>query len=107
MVKLPKELQQNKKGPGPSRINKKCSIEECGEFAIRSLSKQKWESYAERANLKLKKSKDRNFYLCKVHYKAANKYRKSAEKLTRKNIFTENTRYGIASKKKAISPWDK
>lgn len=40
MVKLPKELQQNKKGPGPSRINKKCSVEECGEIAIRNLSKQ-------------------------------------------------------------------
>ncbi len=106
-LKLPKELQQNKKGYGPSRINRKCSVEECGEIAIRSLSKQKWEPYAERANLKLKKSKGRNFYLCRVHYKDVNKYRKSAEKLTKKNVFTENSRYGIASKKKAISPWDK
>lgn len=106
-LKLPKELQQNKKGYGPSRINRKCSVEECGEIAIRSLSKQKWEPYAERANLKLKKSKGRNFYLCRVHYKDVNKYRKSAEKLTKKNVFTENSRYGTASKKKAISPWDK
>lgn len=105
MVKLPKELQQNK--IGPSRISRQCSVKECEEIAIRSLSKQKWESYTKRANLKLKKSKARNFYLCKGHYKSANKYRKSTEKITQKNVFTENSRFAIASKKKAISPWDK
>ncbi len=104
-LKLPKELQQNK--IGPRRINKKCSVKECVEIAIRSLSKQKWESYTKRANLKLKKSKARNIYLCKEHYKATNKYRKSTEKITKKNIFTENSRSALASKKKAISPWDK
>jgi hypothetical protein len=107
MVKIPKELRQNHRGATSGRTNKQCSIEACEEVAIRTLSKQKWESYLNLADLKIKETRNRNIYLCRQHYKSANKFRKSEEKITGKNIFTENPRFGKGSKKKAISPWDK
>ncbi len=105
-MKLPKELRQGKKGTAEGKINKNCSVVGCEELAIRSLSKQKWEPYAEKAKLKLVKSRNRNIFLCKEHYKVANKIRKSDEKVLKKNIFTEGNQFRKGSKK-SISPWDK
>ena len=107
VVKLPKEMQQGKKGVPAGKIDKKCMVQDCHEMAIRSLSKQKWEPYIDKAKLKIVESKKRNLFLCKAHYKEANKIRKSEKKATKKNVFTEGDQFRGAGGKKRISPWDK
>jgi hypothetical protein len=67
-----------------------CSIIDCKEPAIRSLSENKWKSYVETANLKYRENKQKKIYLCKMHYKDANKYRKSQEKEYQKKGFLDD-----------------
>ena len=80
-MKLPKELREKKELGGAASKGKECSVRDCSEPAIRSLSENKWNKYIEKAKLKIDENKRRNIYLCKVHYKEVNKIRKSEEKL--------------------------
>ena len=90
-VKLPKELREKGNLSGTANKGKKCSIKGCGELAIRSLSQNKWKPYVEKANLKYYENKQHKIYLCKIHYKDANKYRKTQEKKYQKKGFLENS----------------
>ncbi|MHA2280603.1 MAG: hypothetical protein ACXAC5_07105 [Promethearchaeota archaeon] len=85
-MKLPKELR-DKRDLGGTAKTKKCSVEECSENAIRSLSENAWKKYIEKAGLKLKDSAVRRLYLCKPHYSQSNKIRKSQEKIFQKKGF--------------------
>ena len=60
-------------------------------MAIRSLSENSWKAYVEKADLKYYDNKQHKIYLCKAHYKEANKYRKSQDKLYQKKGFLENS----------------
>ncbi len=71
--------------------SKNCSVKDCKETAIRSLSENKWKAYLEKAQLKYLENKQHKIYLCKLHYKDANKYRKSQEKKYQKKGFLENS----------------
>ena len=90
-VKLPKELREK----GDLRVTaskaKNCSVKDCKEIAIRSLSENKWKPYVEKAQLKYIENKQHKIYLCKLHYKEANKYRKSQEKHFQKKGFLEDS----------------
>ena len=93
-MKLPKELREKRDLVGSTSKAKLCSVKECGEPAIRSLSENKWSKYVEKAKLKVNENKNRKIYLCKAHYKDANKVRKSEEKLYQKKGFLEDTKKG-------------
>ena len=80
-MKLPKELREKGELSGTMSKGKKCSVKDCNELAIRSLSENKWANYIEKAKLKTNESRNRKVYLCKAHYKEVNKFRKSEEKL--------------------------
>jgi len=99
-MKLPKELREKRDLSGKASKVKACSVKECGESAIRSLSENKWSKYVEKAKLKINENKKHQIYLCKVHYKEVNKVRKSEEKLYQQKGFLDNTQ---ASKK---GKWD-
>lgn len=99
-MKLPKELREKKDLVGSKNKSKICSVKECGKSAIRSLSENKWSSYAEKADLKVNENKSHKIYLCKVHYKEVNKLRKAEEKVYQKKGFLDDS-YG--SKK---GKWD-
>ena len=90
-MKLPKELREKKELSGTVKKSKKCSIDDCSELAIRSLSENKWGNIVKK-KLKLKYEENRlhKIFLCKKHYKAANKIRKDDEKLIQKKGFLEN-----------------
>ncbi len=90
-MKLPKELREKSDLSGTASKAKKCSVIECGESAIRSLSENKWSKVCEKANLKLNENRLRKIFLCKKHYKEANKMRKSDEKLIQKKGFLEDS----------------
>jgi predicted DNA-binding protein len=90
-VKLPKELRERDDLSATTSKVKNCSIKECKEIAIRSLAENKWKSYVEKAQLKYIENKQHKIYLCKLHYKDANKYRKSQEKMYQKKGFLEDT----------------
>ena len=94
-MKLPKELKEKGNLTGKT---KKCSVSGCGEVAMRSLSENKWGKVCEKAGLKIaeKKVKLRKIFLCKKHYKAANKIRKEDEKLLQKKGFLQDS---VAMKK--------
>ena len=98
-MKLPKELK-DKSELGGSAKNKECSIKECGEDAIRSLSENAWKNYVEKSGLKYSKNSRHKIYLCKAHYNQSNKYRKSQEKIFQKKGFLDNS---LAVKK---GKWD-
>jgi len=100
-VKLPKELREKGDLSAIASKHKNCSVKDCKESAIRSLSENKWKAYVEKAQLKYFENKQHKIYLCKLHYKDANKYRKSQEKKYQKKGFLENT---TASAKK--KNWD-
>ena len=87
-MKLPKELREKRDLSGTAR---KCSVEGCGESAIRSLSENKWSKICEKARLKLNENRLRKIFLCKKHYKEANRMRKSDEKLIQKKGFLEDS----------------
>ena len=46
-MKLPKELREKSDLSGTASKAKICSVEECGESAIRSLSENKWSKVCE------------------------------------------------------------
>jgi len=88
-MKLPKELREKNELGGANK-GKKCSVSDCSEPAIRSLSENKWNSYIEKTGLKIEESKQHKIFLCKIHYKDVNKLRKSQEKLYQKKGFLDN-----------------
>ncbi|MFX1397623.1 MAG: hypothetical protein ACFFAS_11350 [Promethearchaeota archaeon] len=91
-MKLPKELRE-KKEIGTNKV-RSCSVVECNEQAIRSLSENKWGKYLEKTKLKVEENKQHKVFLCKTHYKEANKVRKSEEKLYQKKGFLDNSQVG-------------
>jgi hypothetical protein len=90
-LKLPKELREKRELNTTTGKEKKCSIKGCSEIAIRSLSENKWKDYVEKANLKYIENKKHKIYLCKNHYKDANKFRRSQEKMYQKKGFLEDS----------------
>ena len=56
-MKLPKELRENKDLGSKDRKGKICSVKECNEVAIRSLSENKWNKFIEKAKLKINENK--------------------------------------------------
>ncbi|MFX0003362.1 MAG: hypothetical protein ACFE9C_15925 [Candidatus Hodarchaeota archaeon] len=94
-MKLPKELK-DKEDLTRMAKSKKCSITECGEIAIRSLSENSWKNFIEKVGLKFNSNPFHKIYLCKRHYNQTNKYRKSQEKIFQKKGFLDNS---IAVKK--------
>ena len=90
-MKLPKELREKRDLSGTASKARKCSIKGCGESAIRSLSENKWSKVCEKARLKLNENRLRKIFLCKKHYKEANRMRKSDEKLIQKKGFLEDS----------------
>ena len=100
-MKLPKELREKGELSNIASKEKKCSVKSCGSVAIRSLSENKWKTYVDKANLKVVENKQHKIYLCKVHYKDANKFRKAQEKQYQKKGFLEDSQ--AAGK---IKRWD-
>ncbi len=94
-MKLPKELRE-KSEIGAGGKSKKCTVKNCDDIAIRSLSENKWKSYVEKAKLKFVENKQKKIYLCKRHYKEVNKLRKSEEKLYQQKGFLDDQ---VGSKK--------
>ncbi|MHA2288269.1 MAG: hypothetical protein ACXABG_05740 [Promethearchaeota archaeon] len=90
-MKLPKELREKGDLSATASKGKRCSVKGCGEIATRSLSENSWKFYLEKAELKYYENKQHKIYLCKIHYKEANKYRKSQEKRYQKKGFLENS----------------
>ncbi len=90
-MKLPKELREKKDLGNATTKERSCSIKNCNEIAIRSLSENKWKPYVEKADLKYIENKQHKIYLCKNHYKESNKYRKSQEKLYQKKGFLDDS----------------
>ena len=90
-MKLPKELREKNDLTGTANKKKICSVSDCSEPAIRSLSENTWNKYIEKAGLKIDENKKHKIYLCKVHYKESNKVRKSQEKMYQKKGFLDNT----------------
>jgi len=90
-LKLPKELREKGELSATASKGKNCSVKDCVELAIRSLSENKWKTYVEKANLKIIENRQHKIYLCKKHYKDANKYRKSQEKVYQKKGFLDNS----------------
>jgi hypothetical protein len=90
-MKLPKELKDKRDLTSATKSERNCSVKGCSETAIRSLSENKWKSYIEKAKLKYHENKQHKVYLCKVHYKDVNKYRKSQEKLYQKKGFLDDS----------------
>ena len=89
-MKLPKELR-DKRDMGGNNKTRKCSVKNCNENAIRSLSENAWKRYIEKAGLKLKDISNRRIYLCKAHYSQSNKFRKSQEKNFQKKGFLDDS----------------
>ncbi len=90
-MKLPKELREKSDLSATASKAKNCSVKDCKEIAIRSLSENKWKPYVEKAQLKYLENKQHKIYLCKLHYKDANKLRKSQEKKYQKKGFLEDS----------------
>jgi len=91
-MKLPKELREKRALKGAAKKGNHCSVRGCTKAAVRSLSEDKYGKYAELAGLKLDENRLRKIYLCKEHYNALNKERKSQEKITRKKGFLDDAR---------------
>ncbi|MFX1313752.1 MAG: hypothetical protein ACFFHD_14270 [Promethearchaeota archaeon] len=89
-MKLPKEIR-DKKDLVKSTKPRKCSVKNCNENAVRSLSENAWKIYIEKAGLKYNKNLNHKIYLCKAHYNQSNKFRKSQEKAFQKKGFLDNT----------------
>ena len=95
-MKLPKELREKSELRGASNKAKVCSVKLCGEPAERSLSESKWSKVLEKANLSYEENKLHKIFLCKKHYKEANKIRKKDDKLFQRKGFLDDS---SASKK--------
>ena len=70
-MKLPKELREKKDLAGAANKGKTCSVIDCSESAIRSLSENTWNKYIEKTGLKIEENKQHKIFLCKAHYKEA------------------------------------
>ena len=90
-MKLPKEIREKNDLTSTSNKNKKCSVRDCNEIAVRSLAENKWKKYMEDASLKYLENRQHKIYLCKNHYKDINKYRKSQEKFYQKKGFLDDS----------------
>lgn len=90
-MKLPKELREKRDLSGTANKARKCSVKGCGESAIRSLSENKWSKVCKKARLKFNENRLRKIFLCKKHYKEANRIRKSDEKSIQKKGFLEDS----------------
>jgi len=88
-VKFPKELKE-KQELNLTEKNKNCSVKNCSQVAIRSLSENKWGSFIEKAGLKIVEHKNKKVYLCKSHYKKVKKIKKSQEKLYQQKGFLDD-----------------
>ena len=91
-MKLPKELREKGDLKTTAPKDKKCSVKGSGAVAIRSLSENKWKVYVDKADLNIVENKQHKIYLCKLHYKEANKFRKDQEKQYQKKGFLEDSR---------------
>ncbi|MFX1375062.1 MAG: hypothetical protein ACFFA0_04560 [Promethearchaeota archaeon] len=89
-MKLPKELR-DRRDMGGNTKKRKCSVINCIENAIRSLSENAWKKYIEKAGLKIKENSNHRIYLCKAHYSQSNKFRKAQEKNFQKKGFLDNS----------------
>ena len=89
-MKLPKELRDNR-DLGGSVKSRKCSIKDCRENAIRSLSENTWKKYVEKAGLIFNENTQHKIYLCKKHYNQSNKFRKSQERIFQKKGFLNDS----------------
>ena len=98
-MKLPKELREKKDLGSATTKQRSCSIKNCSEIAIRSLSENKWKAYVEKADLKFIENKQHKIYLCKNHYKESNKYRKAQDKLYQKKGFLDDSTSGAKVKR--------
>lgn len=90
VLKLPKELREKKEMGVKENSEKICSVKDCGQPAIRSLSEDKYTTYVESLNLNLEENKQHKIYLCKEHYKEVSKKRKTDDKLIQKKGFLTN-----------------
>ena len=90
-MKLPKQIREKDDITGTVGKEKPCSVSECNEPAIRSLSENKWKAYVEKTKLNFKENKQHKIFLCKAHYKEVNKLRKAEEKLYQKKGFLDNS----------------
>ena len=97
-MKLPKELREKRDLSGTTSKVKLCSVKECGESAIRSLSENKWSKFLEKAKLIVDENKKHKIYLCKTNYKDVNKVRKSEEKVYQQKGFLDNSHAGKKGK---------
>lgn len=88
-MKLPKELR-DKRDLGGIFKKRKCSIKDCSETAIRSLSENSIRIYIEKAGLSFNENSLHKIYLCKKHYSQSNKFKKTQEKLFQKKGFLDN-----------------
>ncbi len=89
-MKIPKELRYKSNLGSETAKKRECSIRECSESAVRSLSENSWKKYIEKAGMKFKASSNHKIYLCKQHYNQTNKFRKTQEKLFQKKGFLDN-----------------
>ncbi|MFX1389247.1 MAG: hypothetical protein ACFE9Z_04195 [Promethearchaeota archaeon] len=89
-MKLPKEIRDRTDLVKVDK-NKRCSIRDCSEIAIRSLSENSWKIYIEKAGLKYVKNSAHKVYLCKAHYNQSNKFKKSQEKIFQKKGFLDDS----------------
>ena len=97
-MKIPKELREKRDLSGTASKAKVCSVKECGESAIRSLSENKWSKFVEKAKLIVDENKKHKIYLCKTHYKDVNKVRKAQEKVYQQKGFLDNSHAGKKGK---------
>jgi hypothetical protein len=89
-MKLPKELQEDKYLRDRSGKKRSCSIIDCEEEAVRSLSEDKWEGYLKKAGLNYKENRRRKIYLCKDHYRESKRLRKKDESYRKKKGFLKD-----------------
>ncbi|MHA1793701.1 MAG: hypothetical protein ACTSVI_13745 [Promethearchaeota archaeon] len=86
--KNPKKKRESKVETSRAETSKKggtrtCNIKDCNKPAVRSLSRQEYETYMKDAGLELKSRKERKIYPCAEHYKMIKKKKKKDDKINR------------------------
>jgi hypothetical protein len=89
-MKLPKEIRE-KQSLASKGQNKNCSVINCRNEAIRSLSENKWKKYTETVGVQYKENRLKKIYLCKKHYKLLKKERQRDKDLFQKKGFLEDS----------------
>ena len=89
-LKLPKELHEKKELGTTTGKNKRCTIRECKNYAVRSVSEGKWKDFLKKAGLKYIENKAKKVYLCKEHYKEAKKIKQKDDKYSQKKGFLDD-----------------